>query len=69
MLWQHWKTADCSNETNEAFPLLHTSKSSASYKDCMLSILAHQNPHNSNYCTEESQPDISLVQSTQIHGK
>lgn len=69
MLWKHWKTADCSNETNEAFPLSHTSKPSGSYKDCMLSILVHQYFHNSNYCTEGSQLNISLVQTTQNHGK
>lgn len=49
MLWKHWKRADCSNETNEAFPLLHPSKSSASYKRCMLSILVHQYRHKLLY--------------------
>lgn len=38
MLWKHWKTADYSNETDVAFPLLHTFKSPASYKDGKLSI-------------------------------
>lgn len=61
ILWKHWKTVDCSNETNEAFPLSHTTKSSASYKDCMLSIFVHQYLHNSNYCTAESQLNIILV--------
>lgn len=69
MLWKHWKRADCSNETNEAFPLSHTFKFSASYKHCMPSVLVHQYLHNSNYCTEESQADISLAQTMQNHGK
>lgn len=69
MLWKHWKAADCSNETDEALSLLHASKSSASYKDSMLSISVHQYLHNSNYCTEETQLDVSHVQTTQNHGK
>lgn len=69
MLWKHWKTADCSNETKKAFQFLHPSKSSASYKDCMFSTLVHQYLHKSNYCTEERQLNVSLVQTVQNHGK